>query len=404
MIYLDYAATAPMRTCAIDAMTDAMRHAWGNPSSIHGEGARAKAVLEDARERIAALLGCRPAEILFTSGGTESDSTAVYSAAEAGRCVGRRHIVSTAIEHHAVLKPLERLAGSGFDVTLLCPDRDGIVSADAVRDAIRGDTCLVSVMTANNETGVLEPVREIGELCLERGIPFHTDAVQTAGHLPTVPDESGCSWLAASAHKFGGPRGTGFLFVRRGAPFAPLLLGGGQERERRAGTENAAAAAGMAAAFEESVREMNAEAERLARLRDRLAAGLLQIPRSVLNGHPTKRLPNNVNVSFEGVEGEPLLLLLDEREIRASSGAACSAGALEPSHVLTAMGLPPELAVGSLRLTLGPDTDETAVDACVEAVRDVVGRLRSQSPDWQAKAAGRQAFLLSEETPPVKEA
>ena len=394
MIYLDYAATAPMKTCAIDAMTDAMRCAWGNPSSIHEEGARAKTVLEDARERIAALLGCRPAEILFSSGGTESDSTAIYSAAEAGLRAGRRHIVSTAIEHHAVLRPLERLAGIGFDVTLLKPDGDGIVSADAVRDAVRADTCLVSVMTANNETGAIQPVRAIGELCRARGIPFHTDAVQTVGHVPTDPGEIGCDWLAASAHKFGGPRGAGFLYVRRGAPLTPLLLGGGQERERRAGTENVAAIAGMAAALEESVREMHAEAERLTRLRDRLIAGLAAIPRSVLNGHAANRLPNNVNMSFEGVEGEPLILLLDERGIRASSGAACSAGALEPSHVLTAMGQPPALAVGSLRLTLGPDTDEAAVDACIEAVRDVVGRLRSQSPDWQAKTAGKAAFLL----------
>ena len=394
MIYLDYAATSPTRACAIDAMNDVMRHAWGNPSSIHEEGARAKAVLEDARERIAAILGCRPSEILFTSGGTESDSTALFSAAQAGRRAGRRHIVSSAIEHHAVLRPLERLAANGFDVTFLPPDRDGAISADAVRDALREDTCLVSVMTANNETGVIQPVREIGMLCRARGILFHTDAVQTAGHLPTLPAEIGCDTLAASAHKFGGPRGTGFLYVRRGAPLIPLLLGGNQERERRAGTENVAAIAGMAAALEESVRAMHDEAERLAALRDRLIAGLLAIPRSVLNGHPANRLPNNVNVSFEGVEGEPLILLLDERGIRASSGAACSAGALEPSHVLTAMGQPPVLAVGSLRLTLGEDTDEDAVRQTVDAVRDVVARLRSQSPDWQAKTAGERAFLL----------
>ena len=394
MIYLDYAATSPTRACAIDAMNDVMRHAWGNPSSIHEEGARAKAVLEDARERIAAILGCRPSEILFTSGGTESDSTALFSAAQAGRRAGRRHIVSSAIEHHAVLRPLERLAANGFDVTFLPPDRDGAISADAVRDALREDTCLVSVMTANNETGVIQPVREIGMLCRARGILFHTDAVQTAGHLPTLPAEIGCDTLAASAHKFGGPRGTGFLYVRRGAPLIPLLLGGNQERERRAGTENVAAIAGMAAALEESVRAMHDEAERLAALRDRLIAGLLAIPRSVLNGHPANRLPNNVNVSFEGVEGEPLILLLDEWGIRASSGAACSAGALEPSHVLTAMGQPPALAVGSLRLTLGEDTDEDAVRQTVDAVRDVVARLRSQSPDWQAKTAGERAFLL----------
>ena len=394
MIYLDYAATSPTRACAIDAMNDVMRHAWGNPSSIHEEGARAKAVLEDARERIAAILGCRPSEILFTSGGTESDSTALFSAAQAGRRAGRRHIVSSAIEHHAVLRPLERLAANGFDVTFLPPDRDGAISADAVRDALREDTCLVSVMTANNETGVIQPVREIGMLCRARGILFHTDAVQTAGHLPTLPAEIGCDTLAASAHKFGGPRGTGFLYVRRGAPLIPLLLGGNQERERRAGTENVAAIAGMAAALEESVRAMHDEAERLAALRDRLIAGLLAIPRSVLNGHPANRLPNNVNVSFEGVEGEPLILLLDERGIRASSGAACSAGALEPSHVLTAMGQPPALAVGSLRLTLGEDTDDDAVRQTVDAVRDVVARLRSQSPDWQAKTAGERAFLL----------
>ena len=394
MIYLDYAATSPTRACAIDAMNDVMRHAWGNPSSIHEEGARAKAVLEDARERIAAILGCRPSEILFTSGGTESDSTALFSAAPAGRRAGRRHIVSSAIEHHAVLRPLERLAANGFDVTFLPPDRDGAISADAVRDALREDTCLVSVMTANNETGVIQPVREIGMLCRARGIPFHTDAVQTAGHLPTLPAEIGCDTLAASAHKFGGPRGTGFLYVRRGAPLIPLLLGGNQERERRAGTENVAAIAGMAAALEESVRAMHDEAERLAALRDRLIAGLLAIPRSVLNGHPANRLPNNVNVSFEGVEGEPLILLLDERGIRASSGAACSAGALEPSHVLTSMGIPSELAVGSLRLTLGPDTDEDAVDTVIEAVRDTVERLRTQSPEWQAKCEGRRAFLL----------
>jgi len=394
MIYLDYAATAPMRECAIDAMNDVMRQAWGNPSSIHEEGARAKAVLEDARERIAAHLGCRPPEILFTSGGTESDSTAVYSAAEAGRYAGRMHIVSAMIEHHAVLRPLERLAQRGFDVTLLPPDRDGIVQAEAVREAIREDTCLVAVMTANNETGAIQPIREIGELCRARGIPFHTDAVQAAGHIPMNPGEIGCDTLAASAHKFGGPRGAGFLYVRRGLSFVPFLLGGGQERERRAGTENVAAIAGMAAAFDESLAGAAQENARLTVLRDRLAAGLTRIPKSTLNGHPQKRLTNNVNVSFEGVEGEPLLLLLDERGIRASSGAACSAGALEPSHVLTAMGIPSELAVGSLRLTLGPDTDEDAVDTVIEAVRDTVERLRTQSPEWQAKCEGRRAFLL----------
>ena len=357
-IYADYAATAPLRRVALDAMCRAAETSFGNPSSLHTAGERASATLARAREEIAALLGAAPDEVIFTSGGTEADNQAIRSAAECGRQTGQRHIVSTEIEHPAVLRTLEALQQDGFTVTLVAPDRRGIVSPEAIESAIREDTVLVSVMLAQNEIGTIQPAGEIASLCRARGVLFHTDAVQAVGQIPVDFAALGADYLALSAHKFGGPRGIGVLLARTGAPVSPLLLGGGQEAMRRAGTENVPGAVGLAAALGEAIRGMPAEIVRLAALRDGLIAQLTEIPGAVLNGDATQRLPGNVNVSLRGYSGENLVLRLDALGIECSSGSACCAGSEEPSRVLRAIGRTDDEALAGLRISLGRENTE----------------------------------------------
>ena len=393
-IYADNAATTKLSANALRAMMPYLEEQYGNPSSLNSEGQRAKEAIEWAREKIASLIGAHPREITFTSGGSEADNQAILSAARAGEKAGKKHIVSTAIEHHAVLHTLKKLEKEGFSVTLLDPHENGIVRGPELEAALTPDTCLVTVMTANNEIGTIQPIREIGEICRAKKIPFHTDAVQAVGHLPIDVEADRVDMLSASAHKFHGPKGTGFLYTRRGIPLTNLIEGGAQERGRRAGTENVAGIVGMAAALEESAARMPEVAPRLADLRDRLIRGLSEIPHSVLNGDPVKRLPGNVNFCFEGIEGESLLLLLDDRGISASSGSACTSGSLDPSHVLLAIGRVHDVAHGSLRLTLGEDTTTAEVDAIVTAVKEVVEHLRGFSPVWRDLAEGKSKFIL----------
>ncbi len=396
MIYADNAAATKMSGTALRAMLPYMTDLYANPSGLYAFGQRAKEALEDARARVAACLGCERDEIVFTSGGSESDNQAILGAARAGARRGRRHVVSTAFEHHAVLHPLERLKKEGFEVTLLNVHPDGIVDVREAEAALRDDTCLVTVMYANNEIGTVQPVREIAALCRERRIPFHTDAVQAAGHLPIDVKAQGIDMLSLSAHKFRGPRGVGALYVRRGLPLEPLILGGAQERGRRAGTENVPAVMGMAAALEEACAGMAANARRTAALRDRLIRGLEEIPYGELNGDRERRLPGNVSFCFEGIEGESLLLLLDDRGICASSGSACTSASLDPSHVLLAIGRPHEVAHGSLRLTLSEENTEEEIDVIIRAVKESVSYLRSMSPFWRDLTTGRRAHVFAE--------
>lgn len=375
-IYADYAATTPLRKCALRAMLPYLETLCGNPSSLHAAGQRAARALTDARERVAATLNASPAEITFTSGGSEADNQALRSAAYLGAKEGKKHIVSTAFEHHAVLRTLDALRREGFDVTLVNVPEDGIVRVEDVAAALREDTCLVSVMYANNEIGTIQPVAELGALCRARGVLFHTDAVQAAGHLPVDVRAQKIDLLSLSAHKFGGPRGVGALYARRGVRLASLIEGGAQERGKRAGTEDVASIVGMAAALEAASAEREAAAARLIPLRDRLIAGLSAIDGAMLNGDPRRRLPNNVNFCFAGVEGATLVLLLDQKGVCASSGSACAAGAPDPSHVLLAIGRPHTLALGSLRLTLGDDATEAEIDYLIGAVRESVEKLR----------------------------
>lgn len=394
MIYADNAATTKMSRTAIDAMLPYLEESFGNPSSLYALGQRAAEALQTARERVAACIGASPKEITFTSGGSEADNQAIRSAAAIGARQGRRHIISTAFEHHAVLHTLSRLEQEGFQVELLPVGPLGTVTADQVAQAIREDTCLVTIMYANNEIGSILPVGEIGAVCREKGVLFHTDAVQAAGHLPIDVRAQNIDLLSLSAHKFHGPKGVGALYARQGVPLANVIEGGAQERGKRAGTENVPGIAGLAAALEESCAHMEETAARVAALRDRLIAGLSQIPHSTLNGDPVHRLPGNVNFCFEGVEGESLLLLLDDREICASSGSACTSGSLDPSHVLLAIGRPHEAAHGSLRLSLCGQNTDADVDAILQAVPEVVDRLRSMSPLWKDKVSGKKAFVL----------
>ena len=393
-IYADNAATTRMSRAAIEKMTPYLAECYGNPSALYSLGQRAKDALEEARETVARLIGAEPREIVFTSGGSEADNQAIRSAAEAGAKKGKRHIVSDAIEHHAVLHTLKRLEREGFEVTLVPVTPAGLVEPEAIAAAIREDTCLVTVMTANNEIGTIQPIKEIGEICRARGVPFHTDAVQAVGHIPISVGELGVDLLSASAHKFHGPKGVGFLYAKRGAPLSSLIEGGAQERGRRAGTENVAGAVAMAAALEEAVAGMIGNAKRLIPLRDRLIAGLARIPHGALNGDPVRRLPSNVNFCFEGIEGESLLLLLDDRGIAASSGSACTSGSLDPSHVLLAIGRPHGVAHGSLRLSLGEDATEAEVDYMIAEVADVVSYLRGFSPVWRDLVDGKAEFVL----------
>lgn len=393
-IYADNAATTPMHPAAMEAMLRCMEECYGNPSSLHTTGQRAKETLETAREEIAAALNAVPRELTFTSGGSEADNQALRSAAALGRKQGKTHIISTAFEHHAVLHTLERLEREGFSVTLLDVHADGLVRPAELEAAIRPDTCLVSVMYANNEIGTVQPIRELGAICRAHGVLFHTDAVQAVGQLPIDVQAQHIDLLSASAHKFHGPKGIGFLYARRGVPLTPLIEGGAQERGKRAGTENVPAVAGMAAALKEAVAGMEENAARLRMLRDRLIEGLNTIPHAALNGDPIRRLPGNVSFCFEGVEGEALLLLLDDRGVAASSGSACTSGALDPSHVLLAIGRSHDVAHGSLRLSLGPDATEAEIDYIVENVRDVVAHLRGFSPVWRDLTEGKAAFIL----------
>ncbi len=393
-LYADNAATTRMSRTAIDAMLPYMEEIYGNPSSLYTIGQRAKEALEDARARVAACLGANPSEIIFTSGGSEADNQAIYSAAYTGAKKGKKHIVSTAFEHHAVLHSLKKLEREGFEVTYLDVHEDGLVRLEELKEALREDTALVTVMFANNEIGTVQPIREIGALCRERKIPFHTDAVQAIGHVPVNVVDDNIDMLSLSAHKFHGPKGIGVLFVKRGVRVLNLIEGGAQERGKRAGTENLAAIMGMTAAMEEACAKLEENSRTVTALRERLIDGLLTIPHSALNGSREKRLPGNVNFIFEGIEGESLLLLLDDRGISASSGSACTSGSLDPSHVLLAIGRPHEIAHGSLRLTIDESFTEEAIDYIVENVKEVVTYLRGMSPVWRDLVSGKKQFQL----------
>lgn len=395
MIYVDNAATTKMSQAALAEMQTCFEDLWGNPSSLYAVGQKAAEALWLARERIAACIGASPKEIYFTSGGSESDNQAIISAATNGERKGKKHIISTMIEHHAVLHTLRKLAKQGFEVELLQPLSNGLITAEQVAAAIREDTCLVAIMYANNEIGTIMPIAEIGAVCRAHKVPLHTDAVQAAGHLPIDVKTQNIDLLALSAHKFNGPKGIGALYAAKSQPLVSLIEGGAQERSKRAGTENVAAAVGMAAALEEACQNMPAETDRLRKLQKRLIEGLAKIPHSALNGDWQNRLPGNVNFCFEGIEGESLLLLLDDKGICASSGSACTSGSLEPSHVLLAIGRPHEVAHGSLRLSLGRDNTEKEVDYILQAVPEVVAYLRKMSPLWQDKLNGKKGFILN---------
>ena len=393
-IYADHAATTAMSEAAINAMTRCMKEEYGNPSSLYRIGQQAKETLEKAREEIASVINAEPREIYFTSGGSEADNQAIRSAALAGKKKGKTHIISSAFEHHAVLHTLNTLKLEGFDVTLLPVHENGIVRPEEVEAAIRPDTCLVTIMYANNEIGTIQPIREIGAVCRAHQVLFHTDAVQAVGPLAIDVKAENIDYLSASSHKFHGPKGVGFLYARKGVPLTSLIDGGAQERGRRAGTENLPGIVGMTTALKETVAEREAEAARLTVLRDRLITGLNEIPHSALNGDAEKRLPGNVNFCFEGIEGESLLLLLDEKGISASSGSACTSGSLDPSHVLLAIGRIHDVAHGSLRLTLGRENTPEDVEYIISAVKDVVTYLRGFSPVWRDLQNGKRPYIL----------
>ena len=393
-IYADNAATTAMSQTAIQAMLPYMDQIYGNPSSLHSVGQHAAEALADARQRIAACLGCKPREVTFTSGGSEADNQAILTAVKIGARKNKRHIITTAFEHHAVLHTLKKLEKQGIEVTYLDVHEDGLVTAGEVAAAIRPDTCLVTIMYANNEIGTIQPIAEIGAVCREAGVPFHTDAVQAVGHVNIDVNAQNIDMLSLSAHKFHGPKGVGVLYVRQGYPLATLIEGGAQERGKRAGTENIPAIMGMAAALEEACAHIDDNAAHLTPLRDKLIAGLAEIPHSALNGHAEKRLPSNVNFCFEGIEGESLLLLLDDKGVCASSGSACTSGSLDPSHVLLAIGRVHDVAHGSLRLSLGEDVTEEQVDYLIAATKDVVAYLRSISPVWRDLQDGKRAYIL----------
>ena len=396
MIYADNAATTKMSRTAIEAMLPYMDKIYGNPSSLYSFGQDAKEALEDARSRIAAVLGCEPREITFTSGGSEADNQAIFSAARQGEKKGKKHIISTAFEHHAVLHTLEKLKKQGFEITLLDVHKNGIVTPEQVADAIREDTCLVTIMFANNEIGTIQPIAEIGKVCREKQVLFHTDAVQAAGHLHINVKEQNIDMLSLSAHKFHGPKGIGVLYAKKGIVLDNVINGGAQERGKRAGTENIPAIMGMAAALDEAANNLDENAAKLTKLRDRLIEGLDKIPYGEHNGDRTNRLPGNVNFCFEGIEGESLLLLLDDKGICASSGSACTSGSLDPSHVLLAIGRPHEVAHGSLRLSINEETTEEDITYMIDAVTDVVTYLRNMSPFWRDLTTGKRTHVFAE--------
>ena len=393
-IYADNAATTRMSRTAIDAMIPYMENVYGNPSSLYSIGQEAKEALDQAREKVAAVINADPKEILFTSGGSEADNQALRSAAAIGARKGKKHIISSAFEHHAILHTLNRLEKEGFEVTLLPVHEDGLIVPEELDAAIREDTCLVTIMTANNEIGTIQPIKEIGAICKKHGVIFHTDAVQAVGHLPIDVKEMQIDMLSASAHKFHGPKGVGFLYARKGIALTNLIEGGAQEKGKRAGTENVPGIMSMAAALTEAADHMEENTEHQKVLRDRLIRGLLEIPHSALNGDAHKRLPGNANFCFEGIEGESLLLLLDDKGISASSGSACTSGSLDPSHVLLAIGRVHDVAHGSLRLSLGEDITEEEVDYIIKSVKEVVEYLRSFSPVWRDLMAGKTPFIL----------
>lgn len=393
-IYADNAATTKVSRKVIDAMLPYYDKVFANPSSLHSRGQEAAEALFSAREKIASLIGAEPREIYFTSGGSEADNQAIISAARAGAKKGKKHIISTKFEHHAVLHTLDKLTRDGFDVTLVEVNENGIVKVEDIEKAIREDTCLVTVMFANNEIGTVQPIAEIGKLCREKNVPFHTDAVQAAGHLRLDVNELSVDMLSVSAHKFHGPKGVGFLYSKRGVILKPLIEGGAQERGKRAGTENIPAIMGMAVALEEAVSKIDENKKKLLTLRNKLMTELEKIPHSRINGDKEMRLPGNVNICFEGIEGESLLLLLDEKGVEGSSGSACTSGSLDPSHVLLSIGLPHDVAHGSLRLTLSEENTEEEVDYIISAVKEVVEYLRSISPVWEELEKGKREFIL----------
>ena len=393
-IYADNAATTKMSRTAIDAMLPYMETYYGNPSSLHTVGQQAAEALQKARETAAACLGCQPREITFTSGGSEADNQAIVSAARIGARKGKKHIISTAFEHHAVLHTLKKLENEGYEVQLLDVGPTGTVTAQHVADAIREDTCLVTIMYANNEIGSIMPIPEIGAVCQEKGVLFHTDAVQAAGHLHIDVKAQHIDMLSLSAHKFHGPKGVGLLYARQGIPLTNIIEGGAQERGKRAGTENIAGIVSMAAALKEACDHIDENAVKVSALRDKLIAGLSAIPHAALNGDPVNRLPGNVNFCFEGIEGESILLLLDAKGICASSGSACTSGSLDPSHVLLAIGRPHEVAHGSLRLSLCEWNTEEEVDYMLQVIPEVVAYLRSMSPVWKELVSGKRQFIL----------
>ncbi len=393
-VYADNAATTKISAHALSAMMPCFEKFYGNPSSLHTVGQEAKEMLDDARARVAKCLGCEPREIYFTSGGSEADNQAIRSAAVYGAKKGKKHIISTAFEHHAVLHTLSALEKEGFEVTLLDVKEGHNVTAQQVKDAIREDTCLVTTMYANNEIGSVLPIAQIGAACKEAGVPSPTDAVQVAGHLHIDVKEQNIDMLSLSGHKFHGPKGVGALYVRRGLPMVNIIEGGAQERGKRGGTENLPGIVGMAAALEDACANMDNNNAKVTALRDKLIAGISQIPHCALNGDPVNRLPGNVSFCFEGIGGESLLLLLDAQGICASSGSACTSGSLDPSHVLLAIGRVHDVAHGSLRLSLCHENTEEEIDHILKAVPEVVALLRNMSPVWRDLQTGKREFIL----------
>ncbi len=394
VVYVDNAATTAMSDVAIDAMTPYLKEVYGNPSSLHTVGQIAKEALDDARARIAKCINCQPKEIYFTSGGSEADNQAIRSAALNGARKGKKHIVTTAFEHHAVLHTLEKLEKEGFEVTYLDVHENGLITAREVEAALRDDTALVTIMFANNEIGTVLPIAEIGEICRKYGVVFHTDAVQAVGHIPVDVTAQNIDMLSLSAHKFHGAKGVGALYVKSGIPLQTFVEGGAQERGKRAGTENLGGIASMAAALEYAVEHMKENSTKIQSLRDKLIDGLLKIPHSKLNGDRCSRLPSNLNMCFEGIEGESLLLLLDAKGICASSGSACTSGSLDPSHVLLALGLPHEVAHGSLRISLCEYNTQEDVEIILNEVPKVVAYLRNISPVWEELENGEKPHLI----------
>ena len=394
MIYADNAATTKMSDGAVQRMVSLMKDTYGNPSSLYSFGQRAKEVLEEARNDVAEAIGASPKEIYFTSGGSEGDNQAIISAARIGEAKGKKHIISTAFEHHAVLHTLKKLESEGFEITLLDVHENGVVIPSEVEDAIREDTALVTIMYVNNEIGTIQPIREIGEICRKKGVLFHTDAVQAVGHISVDVVRDNIDMLSASGHKFKGPKGTGFLYVRKGIRLTNIIEGGAQERGKRAGTENVPGISAMALALKESVSSLDEYREKVTPVRDRIIEGLSEIPHSALNGDRDLRVPGNINFCFEGIEGESLLLLLDDKGIAASSGSACTSGSLDPSHVLLAIGRVHDVAHGSLRLSIGDDITTKDADYIVSSVKEIVEYLRGFSPVWRDLVSGKGNFIL----------